>query len=170
MIVPQLDRQVFTPGAPRDYVSHALAIAQQFPDYGKMLQQGIRAEQERQALALKYQTDLQKAQEFLDLYPPYRDAQTAILRARAAQANAMASSTPALNAARIANLNARTAGLNPAGPGLVFPAIPKGPELSDTTGGGTQSTPAATPAATDDTGGGPDTNQITLGGTPFQSP
>jgi len=84
MIVPQLDRQVFTPGAPRDYVSHALAIAQQFPDYGKMLQQGIRAEQERQALALKYQTDLQKAQEFLDLYPPYRDAQTAILRAPAA--------------------------------------------------------------------------------------
>lgn len=89
LVVPQLDKQVFTPGQPRDYVSHALQIASMYPNYGKMMNDARTQEMQNQALQLKYQTDLQKAQQFLDLYPDYRDAQIAQLRAKANQANAM---------------------------------------------------------------------------------
>ena len=88
LVVPKLDNQVFTPGAPRDYVSHALQIASMYPNYGKMMNDARNAEMQNQAMKLKYQTDLQKAQQFLDMYPDYRDAQIAQLRAKTAQAQA----------------------------------------------------------------------------------
>ena len=84
--VPTLDHQVFTPGPARDYVGHALEIAKMYPDYAKQFQQAQAAEIARQQALLKYQTDAQKAQAFLDMYPDYRAAQIAQLRARAAQA------------------------------------------------------------------------------------
>lgn len=109
MTVPTLDKTVFTPGAPRDYVGHAIEIAKMYPDYGKMMQDARKAEQERQAMQLKYETDKQKAQQFLDLYPHYRDAQIAQLDARTALANAQAATTPGLRDAQIARLNAQAA-------------------------------------------------------------
>ena len=136
--VPQLDRQVFTPGAGRDYVGHALQIAQAFPDYGKMFRDAQAAEIQRQAALLKYQTDLQKAQQFIDLYPEYRAAQIAQLRARAAQAQSMADTLPAYRNEQIAELQSRADARRNRGviDGLNLPEFPKMP--------GADGTPSAT--------------------------
>lgn len=91
-----LDNTVFTAPPARDYVGHALQIAKMFPDYGEEIRKAQAHQAQQQALQLKYQTDLQKAQQYLELYPEYRDAQIAQLRARAAQANAQAQFQPGL--------------------------------------------------------------------------
>lgn len=141
MAVPTLDHQVFTPGAPRDYVGHALQIASMYPDYGKMVRESQQAEMQKQALQLKYQTDLQKAQQFLDLYPDYRDAQIAQLRARTAQANATADTMPMSKAAQAAMWSARANYYNTQN-------NPKGdPAILAQFGGDLPPPPGSTPAA-----------------------
>lgn len=104
-----LDNTVFTAPQPRDYVGHAIEINKMFPDYGQKIQQALRSQAEQQALALKYKTDLQKAQAYIDLYPEYRDAQIAELKARAAKANAEAQYSPDEHAAKASYWRARAA-------------------------------------------------------------
>ena len=89
MYVPQLDKTVFTAPMPRDYMSAAIDIANKRPDYMQKFNDARKASMERQILQQKYEQDLLKSQQYLEMYPDYRDAQTAELRARAAKANAM---------------------------------------------------------------------------------
>jgi hypothetical protein len=85
MYVPTLDHTVFQAPAPRNYGDLVVRPKDYMAEFNKQRD----AEMQRQIALQKYQQDLLKSQQYLEMYPDYRDAQTAELRARTARANAM---------------------------------------------------------------------------------
>lgn len=127
----QLSNQVYTAPQAPDYLGHYAEMVKNIPNAGLQFLAAAKADAERANQLQQYEILKQKAKAFTDMYPAFRDAQIAKLRAEAATLpyrQALLREQAGLASARADSLRPPAAGMPSQFAGMTLPPRPGTPD------------------------------------------